>query len=655
MTRAAFFKLLAVSVFVSLTAAGGAHADDALIYKGLGGGLDDDVSSNLATQLGGTGLNTTTVTSLPGSLSPYQQIWDVRFGFAGTDPISGGEQTQYVNYLQSGGAMFVMGENSAFTNRNNSVVSLITAAGGGTPTFASGDNAQDVLPAAQTPNPITTIGYLAPGGITQATIGTGQCLTRDSNNVCSAIAWGVGSLTNAPTGSLVAVFDINFMQTNPGGTNTAAFLANLIRFVTVQSGGGGSDFAALGSTPYQRAVGGAFNTLFGNTSGALSSIMANIAGMGSLAEQQNALEVSANSFPQIPFSNAFVSLQANLQDVARWTGMGAFGAAPAQLTEDAAFRQVAAAGPGPATDNLHKLTAMASPASSWTNGNGLSAFLNLGYIGGDHDATTNQAGFLYDGFVGTGGVAYDLCKNITVGGGIGINRIVSNVDNNRSSSTTGTYNLIAFGRYADGSGLYADATANIGYVDYSYDRNISVGAFSATANGSADGVQSGASVGGGYDFALDNGRTTGVMKNVVAGPFAQLQYQYGHLGGFTETGAGTASLKVGSQNTHSLSFKFGGRLAGEVASSLGAFVPSLTVAYEREFLNGSRSVDTSFVGGAGTSFATPVDRAQQDFALVGLGVSKDMGQGLSAALAYNGRYNTKDVQHAVTLRGKLTF
>ncbi len=654
MTRAAFFKLLAVSAFVSLTAAGGAHADDVLIFRGAAGGLDADVSSNLATQLGAAGHTTTTVTSLPGALSSYAQLWDVRF--QSSDPITGGEQTQYLSYLQGGGGMFVMGENSGFATRNNSLLSLITAAGGGTPTFASGQNPQDVLPAAQTPNAITTIGFLAPGGITQATIGTGQCLTRDSNNVCSAIAWGVGSLANAPTGSLAVVFDINFMQTTPGGSNEALFLANLIRFVTVQAGGGGgSDFAALGRTPYQRAVGGAFNTLFGNTSGALSSIMANIAGMGSSAEQQTALEVSANSFPQIPFSNAFVGLQANLQDVARWSGVGAFGAAPAQLAEGAAFRQVAAAGPGPATDNLHKLTAMASPASSWSNGDGLSAFLNLGYIGGDHDATTNQAGFLYDGFVGTGGVAYDLCKNITVGGGIGINRIVSNVDNNRSSSTTGTYNLIAFGRYADGSGLYADATANIGYVDYSYDRNISVGAFSATANGSADGVQSGASFGGGYDFALDDGRTTGVMKNVVAGPFAQLQYQYGHLGGFTETGAGSASLKVGSQNTHSLSFKFGGRLTGEVGSSLGAFVPSLSVAYEREFLNGSRTVDTSFVGGAGTSFATPVDRAQQDFALVGLGVSKDMGQGLSAAFAYNGRYNTKDVQHAVTLRGKLTF
>ena len=649
MTRAAFFKLLAVSAFVSLAVVGGAQADDALIYKGVGS-LEDDVSSNLATQLGTAGHTATTVTSLPGSLSPYQQIWDVRYN----DAITGGEQSSYLSYLQSGGGMFVMGEHTGFATRNNTVLSLIAAAGGGNSlTIVFGDNSQTVLPAAQTPNAITTIGYQAPGG--SVNIGTGQCLTRDSNNICSAIAWGVGSLTNAPTGSLAVVFDINFMQTVPGGSNEAAFLANLIRFVTVQAGGGGSDFAALGSTPYQRAVGGAFNTLFGNTSGALSSIMANIAGMGSLAEQQNALEVSANSFPQIPFSNAFVGLQANLQDVARWTGMSAFGAAPAQLAEGAAFRQVAAAGPGPATDNLHKLTAMASPASSWSNGDGLSAFLNLGYIGGDHDATTNQAGFLYDGFVGTGGVAYDLDKNITVGGGIGINRIVSNVDNNRSSSTTGTYNLIAFGRYADGSGLYADATANIGYVDYSYDRNINVGAFSATANGSADGVQSGASFGGGYDFALDDGRTTGVMKNVVAGPFAQLQYQYGHLGGFTETGAGSASLKVGSQNTHSLSFKFGGRLAGEVASSLGAFVPSLSVAYEREFLNGSRTVDTSFVGGAGTSFATPVDRAQQDFALVGLGVSKDVGQGLSAAFAYNGRYNTKDVQHAVTLRGKLSF
>nr|MBP7253098.1 autotransporter outer membrane beta-barrel domain-containing protein [Alphaproteobacteria bacterium] len=188
-----------------------------------------------------------------------------------------------------------------------------------------------------------------------------------------------------------------------------------------------------------------------------------------------------------------------------------------------------------------------------------------------------------------------------------------------------------------------------------YDRNIVVGAFSTKAHGGSQGWQIGSSLGGGYDFNVDNGGKTGVMRNVTVGPFAQLQYQYAHLAGFTESGAGTASLSVGSQGVHSLSLKVGGRVAGEIESHLGNFIPSLSVAYEREFLNGARSVDTNFVGGTAAPFATPVDAAQKNFAVIGVGLTKALDDGFTVGLTYGGRFNLKDKQHAVSLRGKYDF
>lgn len=661
MTRAAFFRVLALGAILSSgcnVGVASAAATDALVYWDGLGGLSSDTQSNLVTQLTNSGATPTSVTSLPGSLSSYGQLWDIRFN--NTTPITGGERSQYVSYMNGGGAMFVMGENAGFMTRNNSILSLITAAGGGTGTFAAGNNSQDVLPAAQTPNAITTIGYLAPGGITQATVGTGQCLTRDSNNVCSAVAWGVGSLANAQTGSMVVVFDINFMQTTPGGSNAAAFLNNIIRFVTVQAqGGGGSNFAALGGTPYQKAVGGAFNTLFGNTSGALSSIMTNIAGMSSVAEQQAALEASASSFPQVPIGNALQIVRVNLGDINRWISASPFNPSPV-MAEGESFKVASAFGNSAVmTDagdmNLARLASAVTPLPTWTNGKGLSAFLNIGYVGGTVDATTNQTSSLYNGIAATGGAAYAINNDFSVGGAVGINSVTSRLGGSRGNGTTNTYNLIGFGHFADGTGLYADATGNVGYIDYDYDRNISVGAFSATAHGKSQGWQIGSSLGGGYDFNVDNGGKTGVMRNVTVGPFAQLQYQYAHLAGFTETGAGTASLSVGSQGVHSLSLKVGGRFAGEVESRLGNFVPSLSVAYEREFLNGARSVDTNFVGGTAAPFATPVDAAQKNFAVVGVGLTKALDDGFTVGLSYGGRFNLKDKQHAVSLRGKYDF
>jgi len=62
--------------------------------------------------------------------------------------------------------MFVMGENSGFATRNNSVLALIAAAGGGTLTFTTPNATQTVVAPFTGPNPVASLFYLAPGGVT---------------------------------------------------------------------------------------------------------------------------------------------------------------------------------------------------------------------------------------------------------------------------------------------------------------------------------------------------------------------------------------------------------------------------------------------------------------------------------------------------------
>ncbi|MCC5831130.1 MAG: PEP-CTERM sorting domain-containing protein [Phycisphaeraceae bacterium] len=194
-------------------------------------GTTASVTNQLVTLHTAAGNTPVVLDTIPVDLSPYTQVWDVRFFNAAA--LSAADRAQYVNYLAAGGGMFVMGENSFFMTRNNSVLALIDEAGGGSLTFqASGNSTQTVLPPFDQPNPVTSFTYPAPGWVTSS--GTGSFMTIDPiTGHGSGIAWSVGDLANAPLGALTVVFDVNFMQDNASAAEQA-FTANLVRFVREQ-------------------------------------------------------------------------------------------------------------------------------------------------------------------------------------------------------------------------------------------------------------------------------------------------------------------------------------------------------------------------------------------------------------------------------------
>jgi hypothetical protein len=126
--------------------------------------------------------------------------------------------------------MFVMGENSGFASRNNSVLSLIDAAGGGTLGFATPSSTQTVNAPFTGSNPVSQITYLAPGGVGTNAPGTGMFITQDQSGLGTGLAFGLGTLANAPAGALTSIFDVNFMQLN-ADQNSQNLTANLINFV----------------------------------------------------------------------------------------------------------------------------------------------------------------------------------------------------------------------------------------------------------------------------------------------------------------------------------------------------------------------------------------------------------------------------------------
>lgn len=174
------------------------------------------------------GNNVTIADAVPPALTEYAQVWDVRY----STPISGAEQSLFLSYLAGGGEMVVVGENSFYANRNDSVLSFIAAAGGGTLSFVEPANVQSVQPPFQGPDTVLNIGISGPGGVTDT--GTGEWITHANNGSGTGVIWSPGDLVNALDGTLLAMFDVDFLA-GYAGAREQALAFNLVSYLSAEA------------------------------------------------------------------------------------------------------------------------------------------------------------------------------------------------------------------------------------------------------------------------------------------------------------------------------------------------------------------------------------------------------------------------------------
>ena len=226
-------QLLCAGVILASTIIS-AHAGPILIVNGSVGtsepGTTAEITTNLSALHTAAG-NTVTVSSdIPVDLSPYTQVWDIRF--SNNFALTVAQQNQYLDFLQDGGGMFLMGENSSFMPRNTSIFDFVELAGGGVlgPGLIGGcDGIQNVLAPFTGPNLVTSVNFPCSGVV--ADNGTGDWITQRANLTGgSGIAWGVGDLSNAGAGALTMILDVNFMEGDRGEA-MQNLTKNLINFV----------------------------------------------------------------------------------------------------------------------------------------------------------------------------------------------------------------------------------------------------------------------------------------------------------------------------------------------------------------------------------------------------------------------------------------
>ena len=151
------------------------------------------------------------------TINTYAHIWDLGYH---TTP-SAVAKNKYVQYLQDGGAIFLLGENAYFNERNWWIADVLATVGGGSVTVRN-DTAGFGVHGASTAsefllaNSRADITFYAPNFFTS--YGTGTPVANTGYGPAS-VMWKTGSLGNAPAGAVVSVLDINFLLNPQYGPN----------------------------------------------------------------------------------------------------------------------------------------------------------------------------------------------------------------------------------------------------------------------------------------------------------------------------------------------------------------------------------------------------------------------------------------------------
>ena len=183
------------------------------------------IASVIAARETSLGFVPTTITSYASlaaaDISQYAHIWDVGYDTLMTTTAA----DKYKTYLQGGGAAFLLGENGIFVQRNNTIDNFITSYMGGGSVDAGAYDPNDAITATvaaefRLSNSSSTVTFNRPGRF--ETIGTGTALATSGDGVHAAV-WKTGSLSQAPTGAICSVLDINFLV----GSGDSNFIDNV--------------------------------------------------------------------------------------------------------------------------------------------------------------------------------------------------------------------------------------------------------------------------------------------------------------------------------------------------------------------------------------------------------------------------------------------
>ena len=222
------------------------------------------------------------------------------------------------------------------------------------------------------------------------------------------------------------------------------------------------------------------------------------------------------------------------------------------------------------------------------------------------------------------GVDYAITPHFLVGALFGYGHTWADLDNIDSNATVDTYSPGVYASYSD-KGWYANALGTYGFSNYSQQRNVSIGAFSGSANSSPSGDQILGNLDGGYDS--HQGKWT-------FGPTAGVQYVHLDVDSYSETGLPGADLDVNKDQSDSLRSRLGGRVSYVFEQGGVVFTPHLDASWQHEFLDQSRGITSQFDGLGAGSFLVSTQNPSRDSALLDTGLDAQLDKSVTLFVDY---------------------
>ena len=208
-------------------------SDTALIYHS----SYSDAHTNIKSQLEADGYTVTLSTS--GSVasnlaSSYDVVYDLKYN----SNCGSTCKTNYQSFVQNGGVLVIVGENSNFSGRNNNIDGLITNKFGGTVTLVGNTNGCSIPCSSGqinnsntisssnttvTDSNYTSLGHYPYG---QYFTGDGTWVAKNGNGQVLWMRWSGSELPSGYTGAVYITFDINQFESAFDGTDMSKLISD---------------------------------------------------------------------------------------------------------------------------------------------------------------------------------------------------------------------------------------------------------------------------------------------------------------------------------------------------------------------------------------------------------------------------------------------
>ncbi|MEX0852696.1 MAG: autotransporter domain-containing protein, partial [Bauldia sp.] len=211
-------------------------------------------------------------------------------------------------------------------------------------------------------------------------------------------------------------------------------------------------------------------------------------------------------------------------------------------------------------------------------------------IAEDGRRTTDGFGGAFDSKTRGGVFGGDVYSTGAASIGVAAGYLDSSVDADGGGSSTDIqgYHVGAYGSWAAGNGFVTGALGG-SWQDQKTDRRVLTGGGLATANASPDAWSAAAGLVAGHAFPLEG--------NWTLTPLAHLAYQRLERDGYSETGGGTAAIRVGGQTAETLKAGIGAELGVEIGDPTARWSvrPVLRAGIGREMQMGDTTVGGAFL------------------------------------------------------------